>query len=218
MRNLPTILAIVVLGVSASAHAQKADNTRYRWHDGQGLAHFSDSLTAEAMKYGYDIVNDHGLVVQSVPRQMNAEERAAASKLATEQAASARAARALAAAEEQMLAAYPDEASYRMSQQQSLDSIDQRIHTTQINLQSQEKALADLLGRAADIEGDKKPVPKSLTDGIARQRDIVTGQRHAMTRLQDERAQLVQQQVRQLQRYRELKAAQLKQEQADAVQ
>jgi hypothetical protein len=217
MRKLLTIVTVAVLGLGAVAHAQSTGNVRYKWHDAQGLLHFSDSLTAEAMKYGYDLVNDRGLVIQHVQRQLNPEERAAANKLANAQAAKDRAARQLANAEAQMLSAYPDEETYKISQQQQLDTIDQQIRTTQINLQSQEKALTDLLGRAADVERNKEAVPKYIVDSIAKQRDIVTGQRNALTRLQDERAQTTQQQAKQLDRYRELKAAQLKQEQGDSA-
>ncbi|GGY35504.1 hypothetical protein GCM10008098_30810 [Rhodanobacter panaciterrae] len=208
MRKSLLVFAAVVLVASLSAHAQNTGNIRYKWYDGQGLMHFSDSLTADAMKYGYDLVNDHGLVVQHVPRQLNAEERAAANKLAAEQAAKQRAAQEIANAETQMLAAYPDEESYKISQQQALDTIDQQIHTTQINLRSQEKALTDLLARAADMENAKTPVPKFLVDNIAQQRGIVTAQRSALQRQQALRVQTVQQQAKQLAHYRELKAAQ----------
>jgi hypothetical protein len=217
MHRFLTIVAVTVLGMGSVAHAQNTGSVRYKWHDAQGLLHFSDSLTAEAMKYGYDVVNDRGLVVQHVQHQLNPEERAAANKLAEAQAAKDRAARELANAEAQMLSAYPDEETYKISQQQQLDTIDQQIRTTQINLHSQEKALTDLLERAADVERNKQAVPKYLVDSIAKQRDIVTGQRNALTRLQDERAQTIQQQARQLDRYRELKAAQLKQEQGDSA-
>lgn len=208
MRKLLPVFAAVVLIASLSAYAQNTGNIRYKWYDGQGLMHFSDSLTSEAMKYGYDLVNDHGLVVQHVPRQLSAEERAASNKLAAAQAVKQRAAQEIANAETQMLAAYPDEESYKISQQQSLDTIDQQIHTTQINLRSQEKALTDLLARAADTENSKTPVPKFLVDSIARQRGIVTTQRNTLQRQQALRAQTVQLQARQLTRYRELKAVQ----------
>jgi hypothetical protein len=208
MRKSLLAFAAVVLVASLSAHAQNTGNIRYKWYDGQGLMHFSDSLTTEAMKYGYDLVNDHGLVVQHVPRQLSAEERAAANKLAAEQAAKQHAAQEIVNAETQMLAAYPDEESYKISQQQTLDTIDQQIHTTQINLRSQEKALTDLLARAADMENAKTPVPKFLVDGIAQQRGIVTTQRNTLQRQRGLRAQTVQQQAGQLARYRELKAAQ----------
>jgi hypothetical protein len=208
MRKSLLFFAAVVLVASLSAHAQNTGNIRYKWYDGQGLMHFSDSLTAEAMKYGYDLVNDRGMVVQRVPRQLSAEERAAANKLADEQAAKQRAAQEIANAEAQMLSAYPDEESYKISLQQSLDTIDQQIHTTQINLRSQEKALTDLLGRAADMENAKTPVPKFLADSIAQQRGVVTGQRNTLQHLQALRAQTVQSQAKRLARYRELKAAQ----------
>ena len=159
------------------------------------------------MKYGYDLVNDQGLVIQHVPRQMTPEERDAANKLAAAEAIKQHAAQELANAEAQMLAAYPDEESYKISQQQELDTIDQQIHTTQINLRSQEKALTDLLARAADIERAKAPLPKYLTDSIAKQRDVVTGQRNTLQRQQATRAQTVQEQAGKLARYRALKAA-----------
>jgi hypothetical protein len=204
------VAAVVMLLAGVAVHAQNTGNIRYKWYDGQGLMHFSDSLTADAMKYGYDLVNDRGFVVQHVPRQLNAQERAAANKLAEEQAAKQRAAQQIIDAETQMMAAYPDEESYRISQQQALDTIDQQIHTTQINLRSQEKALTDLLGRAADLENAKQTVPKFLIDSIAQQRGIVTGQRTTLHRQQELRAQTVQDQAKQLVRYRELEAAQKK--------
>jgi len=206
----PLLVAVFMLLAGATAHAQNTGNVRYKWYDGQGLMHFSDSLTADAMKFGYDLVNDRGMVVQHVARQLNAQERAAANKLAAEQAAKQRAAQQIIDAETQMMAAYPDEESYRISQQQALDTIDQQIHTTQINLRSQEKALTDLLSRAAELENTKQPVPKFLADSIAQQRGVVTTQRNTLQRQQELRAQTVQDQAKQLARYRELEAAQKK--------
>lgn len=213
MRTSFWVVAAVVLLASASLHAQDKGGIRYKWHDAQGLVHFSDSLTTEAMKYGYDLVNDHGMTVGHVARQLNAEERAARNKILAEKARKARVARDLANAEAQMLAAYPDEESYKISLQQALDTIDQRIRTTQINLRSQEKALTELLGRAADIENAKKPIPKSLTDSIAKRRGVVTEQRDTLHRQQALRASTVKTQAGQLARYRELKAAQERAEQ-----
>jgi hypothetical protein len=210
MFKLPIAFATALLGVCLAAHAQNTGNVRYKWVDGQGLPHFSDSLSAEALKYGYSLVNDHGLVVQRVPRQLSLQERAEADKLAAVQAASQRAKQEQASADTQMLAAYPDEASYTIAQQQTLDTLDQQIRTTQINLRSQEKALTDLLSRAADLERAKKPVPKFLADSIAEQRNVVTGQRDVMARQQAERVQDIQQQASQLARYRQLSAAQNK--------
>jgi hypothetical protein len=213
MRKLLSIFAAATLLASVSAHAQKGSITNasayhYKWFDGQGQMQFSDSLTADAMKYGYDVVNAQGVVIQHVARQLNPQERAAANKLAAEQAAQQQAVQERARAEAQMLSAYPTEESFKISQQQSLDNIDQQIHTIQSNLRSQEIALTDLLTRAADIERAKGTVPKFLSDSISKQRNVVTGQRNALDREQAVRVQTVQLQATELVRYRQLKAAQ----------
>jgi hypothetical protein len=202
------VFAVAIgLATVLTAHAQH-NGVRYRWHDAKGLSHYSDSLTAEAMKYGYDLVNDQGLVIRHIERQLSPEERVAADKLAAEQAAQRHAQEARARADMQMLNAYGDETALKTAQQQELDTIDQQIRTTHLNLRSQEKALADLLGRAADLERAKQPVPKFLADSIADQRNVVAGQRATLERQQDRRAAAQVQASEQLQRYRALKQAQ----------
>jgi hypothetical protein len=211
MRKLLFVFTAAALFANVAAHAQApttGSGIRYKWHDGQGKLHFSDSLNAEAMKYGFDAVNDQGMVIQHVPRQLTPDERAAANKLAAEQAAKQHVEQERHNAEAQMLEAYPDENSYKISQQQALDTLDQQIHTTQLNLKTQEKALTDLLGRAAEIERTQKTVPKFINDSIASQRAVVTGQQNTLQHQQARRTQMVQDQATQLARYRELKAAQ----------
>lgn len=208
-----TVFVIAALALTAGVYAAQPDSGshyRYRWKDAAGLPHYSDSLTDDAIKYGYDLVNDRGLVVQHVDRQLSPEERAAAQKAADEKAAADRVAQQRARDDMQMLNAYPTEAAYKTSLQESLDSMDQQIGTTQGNLRSQEKALTDLLTRAGDLERAKQPVPKSLNDSIAKQRDVVAHQRDTLMRQQTTRDAMVQKNAQALEHYRELKAAQAK--------
>jgi hypothetical protein len=207
------ILTAVTLFASAAAIAQTSSTgsgIRYKWHDAQGKVHFSDSLTAEAMKYGFDAVNDQGLVIQHVARQLTPEERTAANQLAADQAKKQRIEQDRIKADTQMLEAYPDENMFKISQQQALDTLDQQIHTTELNLKTQEKALTDLLGRAAEMERTQKTVPKFINDSIASQRAVVTGQQNTLQRQQAVRAQMLHDQSAQLAHYREVKAAQAK--------
>ncbi|MEW9571504.1 DUF4124 domain-containing protein [Rhodanobacter sp. Si-c] len=211
MRKSLSILIAATLLASAAVHAQQRANNngmRYKWVDGKGLPHFSDSLTQDAIKYGYDVVNDQGLVVQHVQRQLSPEERAAAQKQAAQQAAAQRAAQDRARADEQMLAAYPDETSYKASLQQALANMDQQIHTSKLNLRSQEQALTELLGRAAEFEHNKQSLPKFLQDGIAKQRGVVSDLQALLQHQQAQRDQAAQAQAQQLARYRALRAAQ----------
>jgi Domain of unknown function (DUF4124) len=209
-----TAFVIALLALTTVVHAQsKPSSYRYRWKDAAGLPHYSDSLTSDALKFGYDLVNDRGIVVQHVDRQLNPEERAAAQKAAEQQAVLDRAAEQRKRNDAQMLAAYPTEAAFKTSQQENLDSIDQQTATTRSNLRSQEKALTDLLTRAGDLERNKQPVPKSLNDSIAKQRDVVAHQRDALERQQTARDAQVQKNTQDLAHYRDLKAAQAKEDQ-----
>lgn len=209
-----TAFVIALLALTTFVHAQnKAPTYRYRWKDAAGLPHYSDSLTSDAMKFGYELVNDRGIVVQHVDRQLNPEERAAAQKAAEQQAVLDRAAEQRKRNDAQMLAAYPTEASFKTLQQENLDSLDQQISTTRSNLRSQEKALTDLLTRAGDIERAKQPVPPYLTQGIAKQRDVVARQRDALEREQNARDAQAQKNTQDLMHYRDLKAAQAKEDQ-----
>ncbi len=210
MRKTVFVIAILALatGLHAQAQNSKQGGIRYRWRDASGLPHYSDSLSSDALKYGYELVNDRGLVIQHVDRQLSPEERAAAQKLADQQAAQQHATAERTRADSQMLAAYPTEDAYKVSQQQSLGNIDQQINTTRVNLRSQEKALAELLTRAGDLERAKQPVPKSLNDGISKQRNIVAGQRNTLERQQNARDAAEQKNTQDLQHYRDVKAAQ----------
>ncbi len=213
MRRYLSICIVMTLVAGAASHAQtpgSGNGIRYKWLDAQGHAHFSDNLSAEAMQYGFDKINDQGLVIERVPRQLTPQERAAASQLAGEQAKKRRMERDRIEADARMLQAYPDENTYKVSQQAALEALDQQIRAIRLNLQMQEKSLTDLLGRAADIERSQKTVPKFINDRIASQRSVVTGQQDTLQRQQSARTQLLREQSAQLAHYRQIKAAQVK--------
>ena len=208
MRVKLVIAALALLGCAVAAQAQRANPSdyRYKWRDGTGLLHYSDSLTAEAMKYGYDVVNDRGMTVRHVPRQLTPEERKAAQAEAARTAAARRASERQRQADLQLLAAYPDEDAFRASQHAEIDDLVQHMRTTRLNLRAQEQNLADLLAHAADIERTGKDVPKFLVDRIAEQRQAVAGQRATLDRQEAAKVQAEHDAEKQLQRYRKLRA------------
>jgi hypothetical protein len=209
MRRLVLITSIALsLGLAGAAMAQTANGIRYRWVDATGLPHYSDSLTEDALKFGYDVINNNGMVVSHVGRQLSPSERAAADKQAAEQAARQEAVDAQKRRDLQLLNTYPDEDAFKSEQQQVLESLDEQMNTTRANLHTQDAALTDLLNRAADNERAKQPVPKFLTDQIATQRNVVANERALLERQKANRDATVQQQAQDLQHYRDLKAAQ----------
>jgi hypothetical protein len=200
--------ALLGTGIAAQAQGAKQGPFRYKWVDAQGLPHYSDSLTEQAIKRGYDVVNNQGLVVQHVPRPMTRAERAAAEakNRATAQAQAERLRRQQEDA--QMLAAYPTEADFAATQQAELDNLSQAIHTIRMNLRSQEQNLSALLAHAANIQSGGGKVPANLSQRIAEQRQAVTAQRAMLDRQIQARAVAEKDVQAKLARYRMLRARQ----------
>ncbi|WP_448099194.1 DUF4124 domain-containing protein [Luteibacter yeojuensis] len=211
MRAARYILVGAALCIGTAAFAQKNTTNnnayRYRWKDASGQSYFSDSLTSDAMKAGYDVVNSQGMVVRHVDRQLTADERAAARKVAEAQAAAQQAQQQRQREDAQMLNAYPDEAAFAAAKNAEVDNFEQAARTTRLNLQGQEKALAELLNRAGDLERAKQPVPKYLSDRIAEQRNTVASLRETLQRQQAAKDAAKANTEAQLRHYRELKAA-----------
>jgi hypothetical protein len=208
IRIVLATLALAIAAMAATAAVAASGATHYRWRDGHGVLHFSDSLPPDAVKYGYELINDQGIVVRTVERALTPQERKQREAAAAIQAAAARQARDRARADRQMLAAYPQESDLQQAQQEQLSTIDQTISTTELNLKSQERTLADLLQRAAEIEHTQKTVPKFISDDIARQRAVVNAQREALAKARSERAATVQAQAAQMAHYRSVKQQQ----------
>ncbi len=208
VRFTSRILCAVLLSASFAVLAQgvkQSESYRYRWLDNHGQIHFSDSLTADAIKNGYDVLNNNGLVIRHVQRQLTPQER----KLADARKAREAAARATAEREHaedmQMLEAYPNERVFRDAQQASIDEIDQTLHTTKINLHAQEQNLADLLAHAAQIRQSGKPVPSFLSKRIDTQRAAVKQQRATLVQQQQAREAAVKRVAERIARYRKLR-------------
>lgn len=203
MRVNATVFAILAMGFSLSA---QAEHDRYKWKDAQGNLHYDDSLPAEAVQFGYDVVNTSGMVVKHVDRAKTAEELKTDKEAAAKLAADKKAADEQAQHDQQMLAAYPNEQDLMHAQQGQLDSLDQEAHATQMSLDSQEKSLTDMLGRAADLERTGKPVPKFLSTQIETQRNVVAKQKDYIAGKQKERVDTVQRFADDIAHYRELRA------------
>jgi hypothetical protein len=206
MRATVVLFAIFGLSLSFSAAAAEGgQHNRYKWKDAEGNLHYDDALPAEAVKFGYDVVNNSGLVLKHVdapktPEQLKAEHEAAAKQDAERKATEDQRKH-----DQQLLAAYPTEQDLARVQQGQLDSIDQEAHATQLSLDSQEKSLAEMLGRAGELERTDKPVPPALRKQIDAQRDIVAKQKTYIAGKQKERAEAAQSFAADLEQYRALR-------------
>jgi len=204
-------ILLVLLLASTAGMAQSSkqqDSYRYRWNDDHGQMHFSDSLNAEAIKNGYDVLNSNGLVVRHVQRQLSPAERKVADAKAARQKAARAAAERQHSEDMQMLNAYPNVRVFRDAQQAEIDELKQSLRTTRINLHAQEQNLAELLSHVADLKHQGKPVPAYMQKRIDTQRAAVNDQRATMVKQQAAMDEAVKKVAARIARYRKLQAKQ----------
>jgi hypothetical protein len=202
-----TLFALALLSGVASA-AGTTDRLRYKWRDEAGNLHYSDSIPPGATRMGYEVVNQHGVVVRRVERAKTEEElaiaKAAADKIADEKRKADDAARN----DAQMLAAYPTEDDLRKSLQAQIDLISQNIQATEVGIASQEKSLAERLVHAAEQERNGKPVPAPVQKQINTLRAGLADQKAFLERRTADRAAMEKQLVTEIEHYRALKKRQ----------
>lgn len=205
---LPRLL--IALGATVAASVCTAagglDHNRYKWRDAAGNLHYGDTLPAEASRLGYEVVNPRGMVIKRVERAKTAAELAAAKAELAEAQAKREQSDAHARADAQLLSGYPEEADLARTQQQKLELLDQQVIAAQLSLRSQEQTLADMLGRAAEVERIDKPLPEAQATQLANLRKQVDNQRLAVVRRENEREAARAVFELETARYRELKA------------
>jgi hypothetical protein len=185
-RGVSSILilaATLAFGATASA-----ETLRYKWRDAEGNLHYSDSLPSNAGVLGYDVVNSQGILVKRVAPAMSPEQRQAAKEQAKLETQRQNELEQQRREDQQLLAANPTEADLLNTQKDQLLTFDGQIKSVSITLESLERSLTDLLGRAAEHESAATAVPKKLRDQIAEVRSDIDSQHAEHDRLVRERA------------------------------
>jgi len=186
-----------------AASTTSAGRSHFRWTDPAGTPHYSDMLTPEALKFGYDILNAKGVVVKHVDRQRTPEELFAEETAATAAAAAKHEAEMRVITDKRMLAAYPTEKDLVNAQQAQFESIDQNIRAATNSLGVQERGLSEALARAASFDREGKPVPDVQQKQIESLRKSVDSLRAYIARRQNEKVEATKKFETDLAHYRE---------------
>jgi hypothetical protein len=158
--------SVAASAASSTSPSTKDKRNRYKWTDEQGNLHYDDALPVEALQFGYDVVNNQGIVVKHVDRAKTTDELKADKEASDKAAVAKRVSDAQARNEQQLLAAYPNENDLVIAQHAQIDTIDQSVHATEASLKNQEKSLSEMLSHAADLDRTGKPVPTVLQQQI----------------------------------------------------
>lgn len=210
MRSIVTASFVFTLTfciAASGASVTKDKRNRFKWSDAQGNVHYDDALPPEALQFGYDVVNDQGIVVKHVDRPKTADELKADKETADKTAAAKRVSDAQSKNDQQLLAAYPSEHDLVAAQHAQMDMLDQSVHATEVSLQNQEKSLSDMLSHAADLDRTGKPVPTTLQQQIDALRITVEKQKTYIANRQAEKDANEKKFETDLAHYREVQAA-----------
>lgn len=138
----------------------------YRYTDASGVPVMNDRLPPEAIKNGYEVLNDQGVVVRVVPAQMTPEEVAELD----EQTARERAAREAKALQEQkdqlLLMRYSSISDIEAARERALQSIRIRVSILRSNIRSMVQQVENYQAEAANIERSGGTVDQERMDAI----------------------------------------------------
>lgn len=142
------VALLLTVGVAASAHAVKY----YRYVDDSGVTVLSrQGVPAEHIAKGYDVLNEHGRVVRTVPRAPTAAEH---QQMQEE--------RKQAEYDRHLLRLYSTPHDVDRARERKLTEINGLAALVQGNLHSVSANKADLLRKAANMERSGKDVPADL--------------------------------------------------------
>lgn len=146
---------VLLLLVSISAHGY------FRYVDENGKLVLSQTIPNERVKYGYDVVDQHGNLIERVePQLTEAEyqrklERDAAKKECLKML-------------DRVHKLYQFSGDIEYAKEQALKSLENRVSNTRANLTVAKNQLLEFESRAAQLDLAGKVIPGTLLDNIAR--------------------------------------------------
>jgi len=153
--------------VLMAACAGTAQAQMYRWVDGNGRVHYSDTLPQTYQKSGAAEMNKQGMVVRrtqsEAERQAEIERQAEQLKIERQQAEQARLDRAL-------MATYTSEAEIDLARDRALEHHKLAIRGAETRAKAVDANLDELRARISAIEKSGRPVSPDLQNQLAQTR------------------------------------------------
>jgi len=150
------LLSAAMLVAATSAYANL-----FRYRDANGVLVISHTIPNDRVRYGYEIVDNYGAVIEAIPPQLSENEYKA--KLAREQAI-ADCEKAL----DRVHKLYQNESDIDYAEQQGLASMDQSIANIRANLNVATSQREEFEARAAQLDVSGRTIPTALLDNIER--------------------------------------------------
>jgi hypothetical protein len=144
-----------------------ASANMYRWVDGEGRMHISDSVPPAATQFGYDVLSPDGRVIQHVDAPLSEEELAAEAAARKKAEAAAAKQKAEVEARERrdriLTLTYSTVDEIKLARDERLALLNSYIQLNQKNLKQKKKELKTVKKQIEPFVENKKPVPQALT-------------------------------------------------------
>ena len=191
MRNaFITLLLLLILPISVSAAGK--NQKLYRWVDSEGLVHYGDSIPAEYSELERQIVNDHGITVDTLRAKMTAEEIAEEKRqddLRMQRELERRADQAL-------LATYLTIDEILMHRDRRIELFEAQARVTELYLRNLERRMSVLKDEASGFQPysedpDAEMISTDLADDIASTKQTITRHEANLQRFQNDQQGIV---------------------------
>lgn len=175
MRPNPLLLALATGATLAGSLAGAAEGrTIQKWTDANGVVHYGDAPPPEAVKTDRTLLNEHGVPVGTIPRQLTPEEYEAAQKQREEEARRR-------AQDTFLLTTYTRVADIERLRDDQLGIIDAQIELARGSLNASEERLKSLARRMSNFRPySTAPNARRLPDALVGEVVQALGERRSL--------------------------------------
>ena len=189
--------------VSLSAHAA----TLYKWVDSNGVVHYSDHLPPEESKRAHKTLTDQGITIETTAAQKTKEELAREAQLRELERQQEKQHEEARRHDQMLLDSYRDEQELIATGDEKIAAIESTINIIKGRIQRLRLQLQHFFRKAADRERSGRSVPDAILQKIAATKKKIDSNMDFIASKRQEQDELRKQFATDLQRYRELTAA-----------
>jgi hypothetical protein len=150
-RSAPTALLVIAALLSGLSQVALSRDL-YRYYDGEGKMVIDYRVPAEYAGAGYEVLNEDGVVIKVVPRELTEEEKQQRNALEIQQAAAEAEQERLRKWDESLLLRYSTIADIEDMRERSLRDLRIRVSILKSNRRSLKQQVENYQSQAADLE------------------------------------------------------------------
>ena len=193
------------LGLYACVFALPAHAGVVKWVDEQGQVHYGDRVPPQYIHKERDVLNQRGIVVESVPAAKTPEELAEERRLEAVRQEIERIAAEQAFRDKVLLDTFTTERDIVAARDARLETIDSQVQLTESIIEDHQQQMAEVGERVKRLEQLGRAIPENLTGKLVALSKQLEISFQYIEQKGEERKRIVEQFDRDLKRFRELK-------------